>query len=62
MAESEKELKTLLMKVKEAITSLQIDGEKLKQWQISFSWAPKSLWMETEAIKLKDTCFLETKL
>ena len=44
------------------ITSLQIDGEKLKQWQISFSWAPKSLWMETEAIKLKDTCFLETKL
>ena len=42
------------------ITSLQIDV--LKQWQISFSWAPKSLWMGTEAMKLKDTCFLEAKL
>ena len=25
------------------ITSQQIDGEKWKQWQILFSWAPKSL-------------------
>ena len=41
------------------ITSLQIDGEKLKQWQISFSWAPKSLRMVTAAMKLKDTCFLK---
>ena len=27
------------------ITSWQIDGEKWKQWQMLFSWAPKSLWM-----------------
>ena len=25
---------------------------------ILFSWAPKSLWMVTSAIRLKDTCFL----
>ena len=34
------------------ITSWQIDGEKWKQWQILFSWAPKSLWMVTAAMKL----------
>jgi len=27
-----------------------------------FSWAPKSLWMVTEAMKLKDACCLEGKL
>ena len=27
-----------------------------------FSWAPKSLWMETAVTKLKDACFLEGKL
>ena len=63
MAESEEELKSLLMRVKEEsekaglklniqktkimasspITSWQIDGKKWKQWQILFSWAPKSL-------------------
>ena len=67
MAESEEELKSLLMKVKEEsekaglkliiqktkimasghITSWQMDGIKWKQCQISFSWAPKSLWMMT---------------
>ena len=26
------------------------------------SWAPKSLWMVTAAMKLKDTCSLEGKL
>ena len=30
-----------------------------KQWQILFSWAPKSLWMVTAVTKLKDTCSLE---
>ena len=30
-----------------------------KQWQILFSWAPKSLQMVTPAMKLKDTCSLE---
>ena len=37
-------------------------GEKWKQWQILFSRAPKSLWMVTAAMKLKDTCTLEEKL
>ena len=61
MAESEEELKSLLMKVKEAsekvglklniqktkimasgpITSWQIDGETMKQWQTLFSWGSK---------------------
>ena len=45
------------------ITSWKIDGEKVeKQWQILFSWAPKSLLTLTEAMKLKDTCSLEGKL
>ena len=71
MAESEEELKSLWMKVKEesqkvglklnsqktkimassSITSWQIDGGKWKQWQILFSWAPKSLQMVTAAMK-----------
>ena len=70
MAESEEELKSLLMKMKEksekvglklniqntktmisgSITSWQIDGGKWKQCQISFSWAPKSLWTVTVAM------------
>ena len=37
-------------------------GKKWKQWQILFSWPPKSLWMVTVAAKLKDTCSLEEKL
>ena len=40
------------------ITSLQIE-KKWKQWQILFSWAPKSLWMVAASMKLKDTCSLE---
>ena len=36
------------------ITSWKIDGEKVeKQWQILFSWAPKSLLTLTEAMKLR---------
>ena len=70
MAESEEELKSLSMKVKEesekaglklniqktkimassSIISWQI-GKKWKQWQILFSWAPKSLQMVTAAMK-----------
>ena len=34
-------------------------GKKWKQWQILFSWAPKSLQMVTAATKLKDTCSLK---
>ena len=29
---------------------------------ILFSWASKTLWMVTAAMKLKDTCSLEEKL
>ena len=58
MAES-KELKSLLMTVKEEsekmmasspITSWEIDGEKWKHWQTLFSWAPKSLQTVTAAM------------
>ena len=82
MAESEEELKRILIKVKEEskkpglklsiqkskimasdpITSWKIDGKKCKQWQILFSWAPKSLWMVTTAVILKNICSLEGKL
>jgi len=37
-------------------------GKKWKKWQILFSWAPKSLWTVTVAMKLKDVCSLEEKL
>ena len=37
------------------ITSWQIDGETMKTvTDFLFSWAPKSLWMVTTAMKLKD--------
>ena len=35
--------------------------KKWKQWQIFFSWAPKSLWMVTAAMKFNNTCSLEEK-
>ena len=44
------------------ITSWQIDGETMEQWQALFSWAPKSLQMVTAAMKFKDACSLEEKL
>ena len=82
MAESEEELKSLSMKLKQGsekvglklniqktkimpsgpITSWKTDGEKWKQLQILFSWAPQSLSMVTAAMKLKDACTLEEKL
>ena len=82
MAESEEELKSLLMKVKEEsekvglklniqktkimasspTTSWKIDGKQWEQWLTLFFWAPKSLKMVTEAMKLKDTYSLEGKL
>ena len=82
MVESEGELKSFLMRVKEQsekaglklniqktkivasspITSWQIEGKKWKQWQILFSWAPKSLWMVTAVTKLTDACSFEEKL
>ena len=44
------------------ITSWQIDGETVEQWQILFFWAPESLQMVTAAMKLKDAYSLEEKL
>ena len=44
------------------ITSWHMRREKWKQWQVLFSWAPKSLWILTVAVKLKDTCSLKEKL
>ena len=35
------------------ITSWQIDGETLKQWETLFSWTPKSLQMVTVAVNLR---------
>ena len=36
-------------------------GKQWNQWQILFSWAPKSLWMVTSATKLKDVFLLGRK-
>ena len=44
------------------ITSWKIDGEKWKKWQILLSCDPKSLWMATTVMKLKDIYSLEGKL
>ena len=82
MAESEEELKSLLMKVKEEsekvglklniqklkimasgpITSWEIDGETVETVSDFILGAPKSLYMVTAAMKLKDTYSLEGKL
>ena len=40
------------------IVSWQIEGEQVEAVTDLFSWAPKSLWMFTTAIKLKDCLFL----
>ena len=37
-------------------------GKQWKQWQTLFSWAPKSLWTVTAAMKLRDAGSLEEKL
>ena len=78
MAESEEELKSLLMKVKEESekVGLKLNIQKtimasgpITSWEIDgetvsdFIWgAPKSLQMVIAAMKLKDTYFLEGKL
>ena len=46
-----------------SISSSQIDGEiNGNSDKTLLSWTPKSLWMVTAAMKLKDTCSLEEKL
>ena len=44
------------------ITSQQIDGEKMETVTGFTFWAPKSLWMVTAAMKLKNTFSLDKKL
>ena len=44
------------------ITSWQIDGETVETMKTSFSWAPKSLYMVTAFMKLKNACSLKEKL
>ena len=44
------------------ITSRDIDGEIVETVSDLFFWAPKSLWMVTAAMKLKDAYSLEGKL
>ena len=78
MAESEEELKSLLMKVKEEsekvglkliqktkiMASGSITSQQIDRATVrDFIWgAPKSLQMVTAAMKLKDACSLEEKL
>ena len=73
MAESEEELKSLLMKVKEEgkKVGLKLNIQKTKimasspitSWEINGEfWAPKSLQMVTADMKLKDAYSLEGKL
>ena len=62
--ESERELNIQKTKIMASgpITSWQIDGETMEQWQTLFFGAPKSLQILTGAMKLKDACSLEEKL
>ena len=76
MVESEEELKSLLMKVKEESekVGLKLNIQKMASgpitlWQIDgetwltlFFWAPKSLQMVIAAMKLKGTYSLEGML
>ena len=42
---------------------VKIEGEKVETVTDFFSpWAPKSLWMVTAGMKLKEACSLEGKL
>ena len=42
------------------ITSWQIDGKTVEQWETLFSWAPKSLHIVTAAMKIKETYSLKS--
>ena len=43
------------------VPSWQIDGETMETVTDFIFWAPKSLWVVTTAMKLKDACSLEEK-
>ena len=55
-------IQKIKMMASSPITSWQIDGEKVEVVTDFIFFAPKSLWMMTAAMKLKDTCSLEEKL
>ena len=59
--EGEKEKQKVGLKLNIQKTKIKM-GKQHKQWQALFSWAPKSLWTVTAAVKLKYACFLEEKL
>ena len=45
------------------ISSWQIDRETMETvTDFLFSWAPKSLWIVTTVMKLKDACSFEEKV
>ena len=50
-------IQKIMIMASSPITSRQIDEET----KTLFSWAPKSLWMVTAAVKLKDPLLLERK-
>ena len=63
--ESEKVGLELIRKLRSwhpAITSWQIDGDKMQTVTDYFLGAPKSLQTVTAAMKFKNACFLEEKL
>ena len=53
--------KTKIM-ASDSIISWQIDGETMETVTDFIFWAPKSLDMVTEAMKLKDACSSKEKL
>ena len=53
--------KTKIM-ASDLITLWQIDGERMETVTEFFSWVPKSQWMMTAAMKLKDAWYLEETL
>ena len=62
MAESEEELKSLLMNVKEESEKVGLKLNIQKTKIMAFWGAPKSLKMVTAAMKLKDAYSLEGRL
>ena len=55
-------IQKLIIMASGPITSCLIDGEIVEVVIDFISWAPKSLWIVTAVIKLKDACSLEGKL
>ena len=54
--------KTKIVASSPIIHGIQKGKKWKKQWQVLYSWTPKSLLMVTAAMKLKDACSLGEKL